>query len=71
MFLKNEPRCFSSWILVTLLFRDRRRYCGLSPGTDVMILKIFSPKNLAKKSAFLTQNKAKLCMQNYYHNIGF
>jgi hypothetical protein len=24
-----------------------------------MILKIFSPKNLAKKMAFLTQNKAK------------
>jgi hypothetical protein len=31
----------------------------LKPGTDVMILKIFSPKNLAKKLAFLTQNKAK------------
>jgi hypothetical protein len=29
------------------------------PGTDVMIIKIFSPKNLAKKLAFLTQNKAK------------
>jgi hypothetical protein len=29
------------------------------PRTDVMILKIFSPKNLAKKLAFLTQNKAK------------
>jgi hypothetical protein len=26
-----------------------------------MILKIFSPKNLAKKMAFLTSNKAKLC----------
>jgi hypothetical protein len=25
------------------------------PGTDVMILKIFSPKNLAKILAFLTQ----------------
>jgi hypothetical protein len=30
-------------------------------GTDVMILKIFSLKNSAKKLAFLTQNKAKLC----------
>jgi hypothetical protein len=30
-------------------------------GTDVMILKIFSPKKIAKKLAFLTQNKAKLC----------
>jgi hypothetical protein len=26
---------------------------------DVMIFKIFSPKNSAKKLAFLTQNKAK------------
>jgi hypothetical protein len=26
-----------------------------------MILKIFSPKNSAKKFAFLTRNKAKLC----------
>jgi hypothetical protein len=26
-----------------------------------MIFKIFSPKNFAKKLAFLTQNKAKLC----------
>jgi hypothetical protein len=26
-----------------------------------MILKIFSPKNFAKKSAFFAQNKAKLC----------
>jgi hypothetical protein len=31
------------------------------PGTDVMILKIFSLKNFAKILAFLTQNKAKLC----------
>jgi lipoprotein signal peptidase len=32
---------------------------GLAPGTDVMILKIFSPKNFAKKMAFFTQNNAK------------
>jgi hypothetical protein len=32
-----------------------------SSGTDVMIFKIFSPKNSAKKLAFLTRNKAKLC----------
>jgi hypothetical protein len=31
-----------------------------SPGTDVMIFKILSLKNSAKKMAFLTQNKAKL-----------
>jgi hypothetical protein len=35
-------------------------------GTDVMILKIFLTKNLAKKIAFLTRNKAK-----FDHNIGF
>jgi hypothetical protein len=32
-----------------------------SSGTDVMIFSIFSPINSAKKMAFLTQNKAKLC----------
>jgi hypothetical protein len=32
---------------------------GLTPGTDVMIFKILSPKYLAKQLAFLTQNKAK------------
>jgi hypothetical protein len=31
------------------------------PGTDVMIFKIFSPKKSAKKLAFLTPSKAKLC----------
>jgi hypothetical protein len=34
------------------------RFFQKSSGTDVMILKIFSPKNLAKKWRFLTQNKA-------------
>jgi hypothetical protein len=33
----------------------------ISRWPDVMILKIFLPKNSAKKLAFLTQNKAKLC----------
>jgi hypothetical protein len=33
----------------------------LPSGTDVMIFKIFSLKNSAKKWAFLAQNKAKLC----------
>jgi hypothetical protein len=37
-------------------------FCMYShPGTDNMILKIFSPQNVAKKLAFLTKNKAKLC----------
>jgi hypothetical protein len=31
-----------------------------SSGTDVVILKLFSPKNSAKKLPFLTQNKGKL-----------
>jgi hypothetical protein len=35
----------------------QEKFCN--PGTDVMILKIFLPKNCAKKLAFLTQNKAK------------
>jgi hypothetical protein len=39
-------------------------------GTDVKILKIFSPKYFAKKMAFSTQNKAELC-QKIDHNIVF
>jgi hypothetical protein len=35
-----------------------------------MIFKIFSPKNLAKKMAFLTENKANL-KKKFDHNIGF
>jgi hypothetical protein len=35
------------------------RFFTNSSGTDVMIFKIFSPKNSAKKLAFLTQNKAE------------
>jgi hypothetical protein len=35
-----------------------------------MIFKIFSPKNLAKKLAFFTQNKAKF-WKKIDHNIGF
>jgi hypothetical protein len=46
---------YSAGVVYTLLI------IGLDPGTDVMIFKIFSPKNSAKKLAFLTQNKAKLC----------
>jgi hypothetical protein len=39
------------------------------PGTDVMILKTFSPKKLRKIGVFI-QNKAKLC-KKIDHNIGF
>jgi hypothetical protein len=35
-----------------------------------MILKIFSPKNLAKILAFLAQTTARFC-KNSDHNIGF
>jgi hypothetical protein len=33
----------------------------MQPGTDVMIFKIFFSEKIAKKLAFLTHNKAKLC----------
>jgi hypothetical protein len=46
---------------------NRRKFA--QSGTDVMIFKIFSPKNLAKKLAFLTQNRAKFLKID--HNIGF
>jgi hypothetical protein len=39
-------------------------------GTDVMIFKIFSPKNFAKKLAFFAQTTASFC-KNCDHNIGF
>jgi hypothetical protein len=35
-----------------------------------MILKTFSPKNLAKTMAFFAQTTASFC-KNCYHNIGF
>jgi hypothetical protein len=40
---------------------DQRRLAEdqVGPGTDVMILKMFSPKNSAKKLALLTRNNAK------------
>jgi hypothetical protein len=40
-------------------------------GTDVMIFKIFSPKKSGTKLAFLTQNKAKLCILKVDRNISF
>jgi hypothetical protein len=39
-------------------------------STDVAILKIFSPKNLAKKLAFFAQTNASFC-KNCDYNIGF
>jgi hypothetical protein len=40
------------------------------PGTDVMIFKIFSPKNLAKIFAVFAQTTVSFC-KNCDHNIGF
>jgi hypothetical protein len=34
---------------------------AIIPGTDVMIFKIFLPKNSANKLAVFAQNKGKLC----------
>jgi hypothetical protein len=43
---------------------------GEVPGTDVMILKIFSPKNLEKKLAFVYRLETKLNFEKIDHNIG-
>jgi hypothetical protein len=46
-----------------LIFEENRQFFFIKfaqSGTDVMILKIFSPKNFAKKLKFLNQSKAKL-----------
>jgi hypothetical protein len=40
------------------------------PGTDVMILKIFSPKNLSKILAIFSQTAASF-LQTFNHNTGF
>jgi hypothetical protein len=39
-------------------------------GADFIILKIFSPKNLAKNLASSAQTSVSFC-KNYNHNIGF
>jgi hypothetical protein len=39
-------------------------------GTKVMILKLFSPKHLAKILAFFAQTSVTFC-KNIDHNIGF
>jgi hypothetical protein len=55
---KNAPRCFLSAAIKKISAPLISPHLQVS---DVMILKIFSPKKLAKIFAFLTQNKAKLC----------
>jgi hypothetical protein len=39
------------------------------PGTDVMIFKIFSPKNIAKKLAFFDSKQSQIMQK--FDNIGF
>jgi hypothetical protein len=39
------------------------------PGTDVMIFKIFSPKNLSKNRRFFLKTKPNF--EKNDHNIGF
>jgi hypothetical protein len=39
-------------------------------GTDVLIFKIFSPKNLAKILAFFAQTTASFC-KNFIVTLGF
>jgi hypothetical protein len=46
---------------VHVRIKEAIRQLQRQSGTDVMILKIFSPKNSEKKLGFLTRNKAKLC----------
>jgi hypothetical protein len=45
------------------------RFC--LPGTDVVILKIFLPKNLAKKLAVFFAQTTDSFWKNCDHNIGF
>jgi hypothetical protein len=52
---------FFDYVLFQLAVHILSKAPSFLPGTDVMILKIFFPKISAKKLAFLTQNKAKLC----------
>jgi hypothetical protein len=46
------------------LFQVIREKIPAPSGTDVMIFKIFSPKNWRTKLPFLAQNKAKLKKKN-------
>jgi hypothetical protein len=58
---ENECVCLNTYIL-TFTFN-----C-VEPGTDVMIFKMFSPKNLAKNCLFWL--KTKLKFEKTDHNIG-
>jgi hypothetical protein len=61
--------CMCYWINWMGCGATKTRHSS-GPRTDVMILKIFSPKNLAKIFAFFAQTTVSFC-KNCYHNIGF
>jgi hypothetical protein len=50
----------SKQIKIAAWSRDNETLSLILPGTDVMILNIFSPKNFARKLVFFIQNEAKL-----------
>jgi hypothetical protein len=55
--VQNTDRCCSTHFSAENS-QNRPKRITISPGIDVMILKIFLPKHLAKKLEFLTENKA-------------
>jgi sulfopyruvate decarboxylase TPP-binding subunit len=48
------------FIKTQIPYRLLEKVMSILAGADVMIFKIFSPKQSAKKLAFLTKNKTKL-----------
>jgi hypothetical protein len=74
VFLKSNV--FSSTLKQALAYYNagvvvaNSKVVGLDPATDVLVLKIFSPKNLAKIFAFFAQTTVSVC-KNYNHYIGF
>jgi hypothetical protein len=65
-----EKKCAQIiWAILLRKIAPKRRNLAQS-GTNAMILKIFSPKNLAKIFAFFAQTTVSFC-KNCDHNIGF
>jgi hypothetical protein len=75
-YLERRKNAISIWqcSVFSLAFKSQLfiqvRNAFWGPGTDVMIFKILSAKNLTKKLAFFDQNKAKLC-QNWIITLVF
>jgi hypothetical protein len=65
-FEKNAPKSFGR----NFSEKDEPKRRNFSrSGTDVMILKIFSPKNSAKKLAFFVSKQSQI-LKKVHHNIG-